>query len=57
MDLFKQKSMKMATSFDWNCKCCKRWKSKTKRILGKKEARRKGRKEWRLAQYIRLLIQ
>ena len=26
MDLFKQKSMKMATSFDWNCKCCKRCK-------------------------------
>ena len=30
MDLFKQKSMKMATSFDWNCKCCKRCKGDTK---------------------------
>lgn len=39
MDLFKQKSMKMATSFDWNCKVCKRCKGDTKRIH--KNARRK----------------
>lgn len=32
MDLFKQKTMKMATSFDWNCKVCKRCKGDTKRI-------------------------
>ena len=39
MNLFKQKSMKMADSLDWNCKCCKRNKNDTRRIH--KNARRK----------------
>ena len=39
MDLFKAISMKMAASFDWNCKCCKRCKGDTKIIH--KNARRK----------------
>lgn len=38
MDLFKGKSMKMADSLDWNCKCCKRVKGDTKMIH--KRARR-----------------
>lgn len=32
MDLFKQNTMKMADSLDWNCKVCKRCKGDTKRI-------------------------
>lgn len=40
MDLFKAMSMKMADSFDWNCKkVCKRIKGDTKRIH--KQARNK----------------
>ena len=39
MNLFKQKSMKMADRLDWNCKCCKRNKNDTRRIH--KNARRK----------------
>ena len=39
MNLFKQKTMAMANSLDWNCKCCKRAKSDTRRIH--KNARRK----------------
>lgn len=32
MDLFKQKTMKYATSLDWNAKCCKRVRGDTQRI-------------------------
>lgn len=39
MNLFKQKTMAMANSLDWNCKCCKRAKNDTRRIH--KNARRK----------------
>lgn len=39
MDLFKQKTMKMADSLDWNCpRVCKRHKGDTQRIH--KRARR-----------------
>ena len=44
MNLFKAMSMKMADSFDWNCKkVCKRSKGDTKRIH--KQARNKIKQE------------
>lgn len=32
MDLFKSKNIKLATSLDWNAKCCKRKKGDTQKL-------------------------
>ena len=42
MDIFKEKSMKLATGLDWNTKATKRHKGDTKRIH--KKARRELKK-------------
>lgn len=41
MDLFKKETMKLATSLDWNAKCCKRSRKKKDTKLIHRNARRK----------------